>query len=157
MRGRAIVEIVLSQAAAHRDDGTPTFTGPIPNVTGFATFRQIADAGDFEAVLTWGIGVAARTGLRVVTLTAPSRVAVDVLHAEPGTGSQLLRRGSSGAAVATWQWRLVQALHRDIAVDEQFGPMTERATRDFQRDNGLAVDGIVGRNTRAAMERVLGL
>ncbi len=157
VRGRAIVEIVLSPAAAHRDDGTPTFTGPIPNVTGFATFRQIADAGDFEAVLTWGIGVAARTGLRVVTLTAPSRVAVDVLHAEPGTGSQLLRRGSSGAAVATWQWRLVQALHRDIAVDEQFGPMTERATRDFQRDNGLAVDGIVGRNTRAAMERVLGL
>jgi peptidoglycan hydrolase-like protein with peptidoglycan-binding domain len=42
-------------------------------------------------------------------------------------------------------------------VDEQFGPMTEQATRDFQRTNGLAVDGIVGRNTRAAMARALSL
>jgi hypothetical protein len=157
MRGRAIVQIVLSPAAAHREDGTPTFTGPLPDLTGFAAFRQVADAGDFEAVLTWGVGVAARTGLRVITLTAPTRVAVDVTHAAPGTGGQLLRRGSSGAAVATWQWRLVQALSRDIAVDEQFGPKTEQATRDFQRDNRLSVDGIVGRNTRAAMERVLGL
>jgi peptidoglycan hydrolase-like protein with peptidoglycan-binding domain len=157
LRGRAIVQIVLSPAAAHREDGTPSLTGPLPDLTGFAAFRQVADAGDFEAVLTWGIGVAARTGVRVLTLPAPSRVAVDVTHAAPGTGSQLLKRGSSGAAVATWQWRLVQALRRDIAVDEQFGPRTEQATRDFQRDNRLTVDGIVGRNTRAAMERALGL
>ena len=157
LRGRAVVEIVMQPAAAHRDDGTPTLSGLLPDLTGFAAFRQIADAGDFEAVLTWGIGVAARTGLRGLTLTGPSRVAIDVVHAEPGTGNQLLRRGDSGAAVATWQWRLVQALGRDLAVDEHFGPRTEQATRDFQRDNGLAVDGIVGRNTRAAMVRVLGL
>ena len=155
LRGRAVVQIVIRPANAHREDGTPTITGPLPDLTGFAAFRQIADAGDFEAVLTWGIGVAARTGLRAFTLTGPSRVAVDVVHAEPGTGNQLLRRGSSGAAVATWQWRLVQALRRNIAVDEQFGPITEQATRDFQRDNRLAVDGIVGPNTRAAMVRVL--
>jgi Putative peptidoglycan binding domain len=157
LRGRAVVEIVIQPAAAHRDDGSPTFTGPLPDLTGFATFRQIADAGDFEAVLTWGIGVAARTGLRVLTLTSPSRVVVDVVHAEPGTGTALLRRGDSGAAVATWQWRLVQALGRDLAVDEQFGPKTEQGTRDFQRKSGLAVDGVVGRNSRAAMVAALGL
>jgi hypothetical protein len=157
LRGRAVVEIVIQPAAAHRDDGSPTFTGPLPDLTGFATFRQIADAGDFEAVLTWGIGVAARTGLRVLTLTSPTRVVVDVVHAEPGTGTALLRRGDSGAAVATWQWRLVQALGQDLAVDEQFGPKTEQATRDFQRKSGLAVDGVVGRNSRAAMVAALGL
>jgi hypothetical protein len=157
LRGRAIVEIVIRPAAAHRDDGSSSITGPLPDVTGFAAFRQVADAGDFEAVLTWGIGVAARTGLRATTLTGPSRVAVDVGHAEPGTGSQLLRRGDSGAAVATWQWRLVQALGRNIAVDEHFGPMTERATRDFQANSGLVADGIVGRNSRTAMVRALGL
>jgi len=157
LRGRAVVQIVIRPAAAHRDDGTPTLSGPLPDLTGFAAFRQIADAGDFEAVLTWGIGVAARTGLRASVLTDPSRVAVDVGHAEPGTGSQLLRRGASGAAVATWQWRLVQALGQDLDVDEQFGPRTEQATRDFQRNNGLVVDGIVGRNTRAAMVRALSL
>jgi peptidoglycan hydrolase-like protein with peptidoglycan-binding domain len=157
LRGRAVVQTVIQPAAAHRDDGTPTLTGPPPDVNGFAAFRQVADAGDFEGVLTWGIGVAARTGLRSFTLTGPSRVAVDVVHAEPGTGNQLLRRGDSGAPVATWQWRLVQALNRAIAVDEQFGPITESATRDFQRASGIAVDGIVGPNTRAAMVRALGL
>jgi peptidoglycan hydrolase-like protein with peptidoglycan-binding domain len=157
LRGRAIVEIVLHPAAAHREDGTATLSGPHPDLTGFAAFRQLAAAGDFEAVLTWGIGVAARTGLRGITLTGPSRVAVDVMHAEPGTGNQVLRRGSSGAAVATWQWRLVQAIDRDISVDEHFGPVTEQATRDFQRESRLSTDGIVGRNTRAAMVRALAL
>jgi len=157
LRGRAVVQIVIRPAAAHRDDGTPTRTGPLPALRGFAAFRQIADAGDFEAQLTWGIGVAARTGLRAFTLTGPSRVVVDVGHAEPGTGGQLLRRGDKGAAVATWQWRLVQALGRDLAVDEQFGAQTEQATRDFQQSRHLAADGIVGRNTRAAMVQALGL
>lgn len=157
LRGRAVVQILIHPAAAHRDDGSPSFDGRLPDLTGFAAFRQVADAGDFEAVLTWGIGVAARTGLRAFTLTSPSRVVVDVGHAEPGTGTQLLRRGDSGAAVATWQWRLVQALGRQLAVDEKFGPMTEQATKDFQRHHGLTADGIVGRNTRAAMVRALGL
>ncbi|MGY1672666.1 peptidoglycan-binding domain-containing protein [Geodermatophilus sp. SYSU D00710] len=157
LRGRAVVEITVHPAAAHRDDGSPTRSGPVPDVTGFAAFRQIAEAGDFEGVLTWGIGVAARTGLRVTALSGPTRVAVDVVHAEPGTGDQLLRRGDRGAAVATWQWRLVQVLDRRIDVDEVFGPMTEQATRDFQSASGLAVDAVVGPRTRAAMVRALGL
>jgi putative peptidoglycan binding protein len=157
LRGRAVVEIVVRPADAHHEDGSSSVTGPLPDLTDFAAFRQVADAGDFEAVLTWGIGVAARTGLRATTLTGPSRVAVDVWHAEPGTGDQLLRRGDSGAAVATWQWRLVQALSRSLDVDEQFGPATDDATRDFQRAQGLAVDGVVGRRSRAAMVRALGL
>jgi len=59
--------------------------------------------------------------------------------------------------VATWQWRLVQALDRRVDVDELFGPMTEQATRDFQSASGLAVDGVVGPRTRAAMVRALDL
>jgi hypothetical protein len=157
LRGRAVVEITMRPAAAHREDGTPTRLGPIPDVTGFAAFRQIAEAGDFEGVLTWGIGVAARTGLRASTLGGPTRIAVDVVHAEPGTGTQLLRRGDRGAAVATWQWRLTQALGRGVDVDEEFGPMTEQATRDFQSASGLTADGVVGPLSRAAMVRALGL
>ena len=157
LRGRAIVQVLVRPAAAHDDTGRPTFPGPPPDGTDFAAFRQIADAGDFEGQLTWGIGVAARTPVRVLRLDGPSRVAVDVLHAEPGTGAQLLRRGDTGAGVATWQWRLVQALDRDLRVDEDFGPLTDDATRDFQREQDLAADGIVGPNSRAAMERVLGL
>jgi peptidoglycan hydrolase-like protein with peptidoglycan-binding domain len=157
LRGRAFLQVVMTPAAAHDDDGAPTFPGPLPSVANLAALRDLADAGDFEAVLTWGIGVAARTGFRVLRLTNPTRIAVDVTHAPPGTGNQLLRRGSRGAAVATWQWRLRLALRRDLAVDEIFGPATEAATREFQRTQQLAVDGIVGPRSRAAMELVLGI
>ncbi|MBD1374017.1 peptidoglycan-binding protein, partial [Hazenella sp. IB182357] len=34
-----------------------------------------------------------------------------------------------------------------IAVDGVFGAKTEQKVRAFQKANGLAVDGIVGRNT----------
>lgn len=157
LRGRAVVQVDVSPATAHTDGGDPTMTDPLPGLTSFAVFRALADAGDFEAQLTWGIGVAARTALRATTLTGPSRVAVDVWHAEPGTGDRLLRRGDSGAAVATWQWRLVQALGRPLDVDEHFGPLTQQATRDFQRAERIGVDGVVGPASRAAMRRALGL
>ncbi|HEU0103156.1 MAG TPA: peptidoglycan-binding domain-containing protein [Mycobacteriales bacterium] len=157
LRGEAVLQVTLQPASGRRDDGTPTHPGTVPDVRNFAAFRQVADAGDFEAVLTWGVGVAARTQIRVLHLTGPSRVAVDVLHTPPGTGSELLRRGSRGAAVATWQWRLVQALQGNLEVDGDFGPATEAATRQFQRGAGLSQDGIVGRRSREAMVRALGL
>lgn len=157
LRGRAVVQVDVRPATAHTDGGHPTMDDPLPDLTGFAAFRQLADAGDHEAQLTWGIGVAARTGLRATTLTGPPRVVVDVWHAEPGTGDQLLRRGDIGAAVATWQWRLVQALGRPLDVDENFGPVTEEATREFQRARGLVADGVVGPASRAAMRHALGL
>lgn len=156
LRGRAVVQVDIHPATAHTDGGHPTPDGPLPDLTGFAALRELADAGDHEAQLTWGIGVAARTGLRATTLTGPTRVAVDVWHAEPGTGDQLLRRGDSGAAVATWQWRLVQALGRPLDVDEHFGPVTEEATRAFQQAHGLVPDGVVGPASRAAMRHALG-
>jgi peptidoglycan hydrolase-like protein with peptidoglycan-binding domain len=157
LEGRAFVEAVMHPAAAHDDHGNPTFPGPLPRIADTAALRDIADAGDFEGQITWGIGVAARTPVQVRRLDHPARIAIDVAHTPPGTGNQLLRRNDTGAAVATWQWRLRLALERDVAVDESFGPVTESATRDFQREHHLAADGIVGPLTRAAMEAVLAI
>jgi peptidoglycan hydrolase-like protein with peptidoglycan-binding domain len=157
LKGRAFIEAILRPAVAHDDDGSPTFPGPLPVIVNTAALRDIADAGDFEGQITWGIGVAARTPLQIRGFDDPSRIAIDIAHTPPGTGNQLLRRGDRGAAVATWQWRLRLVLERDVAVDEIFGPDTESATRDFQRDRHLTVDGIVGPRTRAAMEEALGL
>ena len=39
--------------------------------------RQVAGAGDFEAVTSYGVGLAARSGMRVLTLTGPNRLVVD--------------------------------------------------------------------------------
>jgi peptidoglycan hydrolase-like protein with peptidoglycan-binding domain len=79
-----------------------------------------------------------------------------VTHTPPGTGTQLLRRGDRGAAVATWQWRL-RLVGQTVDVDEDFGPATEAATRTFQQANGLTADGVVGPLTRRPMERSLGI
>ncbi|MEA3276446.1 MAG: N-acetylmuramoyl-L-alanine amidase [Pseudomonadota bacterium] len=56
-----------------------------------------------------------------------------------------LRRGAQGDTVN----RIQAAL--GIKVDGDFGPKTEAAVRQFQRDNGLVPDGIVGPMTWAAL------
>lgn len=155
--GRAVLQVVLSPATAHDGGGAPTMKGGVPSVAGFAALRDLVPAGDFEATVSWGIGVAARSPFRATRLAGPSRVVVDVVHVPPGRGRELLRLGDEGAAVATWQWRLRLALNRAVAVDETFAAATDAATRDFQRARGLGVDGIVGPLTRAAMEQVLGI
>jgi hypothetical protein len=151
--GRAFLQVSLFPATALSEEGP---FGPVPSVAGLAALRDLAFAGDFEAVVTFGIGVAQRTAFRVLQLDAPSRVAIDITHTPPGTGTQLLRRGDRGAAVATWQWRL-RLVGQTVDVDEDFGPATEAATRNFQQANGLTADGVVGPLSRRAMERALGI
>jgi peptidoglycan hydrolase-like protein with peptidoglycan-binding domain len=45
----------------------------------------------------------------------------------------------------------LKAAGYDIGVDGVFGQVTDRAVRDYQGKNGLAVDGIVGPNTWAKL------
>lgn len=59
----------------------------------------------------------------------------------------VLRRGSRGAYVRYLQQKLTAKLYPVGVIDNIFGAQTERAVREFQQENGLAVDGIVGRNT----------
>jgi peptidoglycan hydrolase-like protein with peptidoglycan-binding domain len=63
-----------------------------------------------------------------------------------------LHRGSHGAEVRTLQRILVMMKLLDFEqIDGSFGPRTEAAVKSFQEGEGLAVDGIVGQSTRAAL------
>jgi hypothetical protein len=42
--------------------------------------RQIKLAGDFEGVVTFGLGLRRKTGFRVFRLTGPRRIVIDVAH-----------------------------------------------------------------------------
>ena len=53
----------------------------------------------------------------------------------------VLKLGSKGNEVKALQEKL------NLKADGIFGPLTEEAVKDFQRSNGLEVDGIVGTNT----------
>lgn len=65
-----------------------------------------------------------------------------------GGSTAVLRRGSFGEAVEELQ-RLLVANGFAIAIDGDFGSTTEFAVRQFQDNQGITVDGIVGSNTWA--------
>jgi peptidoglycan hydrolase-like protein with peptidoglycan-binding domain len=67
------------------------------------------------------------------------------------TISRTLRLGDRGEDVATLQRRLNELNFNCGRADGVFGPITQSAVMAFQRANGLAVDGIVGRNTIAKL------
>lgn len=62
-----------------------------------------------------------------------------------------LRWGMSGDDVARLQQALVDRTYLRSAVDGRFGPLTYNAVRSFQADHGLAVDGVAGPETQAAL------
>jgi hypothetical protein len=76
--GSKRIRILLRDARGHTQGGTnllPQVKTPrCPNL------RQVKLAGDFEGVVTFGLGLRHRTGFRVFRLTGPKRLVVDVAH-----------------------------------------------------------------------------
>jgi hypothetical protein len=74
--GRAILELNLSLADAHAATGA----GSAPSRIAFALPNVMiaVRSGDFESVVSYGIGLAAREPFHLFTLTNPSRVVIDV-------------------------------------------------------------------------------
>ena len=70
----------------------------------------------------------------------------------------VLRMGSSGPDVVTLQKALNEAGQSflgQLIPDGQFGLKTHGRVIEFQRRSGLAVDGIVGSNTRSALQQII--
>ncbi len=72
------------------------------------------------------------------------------LLSETQNGVDVLHRGSSGLAVEQIQAALVNS-GSPLAIDGDFGPATELAVKAFQKAHGLKPDGMVGRQTFAAL------
>jgi len=62
----------------------------------------------------------------------------------------LTNKGEEGHPVQTLQ-HLLRARGHSVAVDGDFGPLTEAAVRAFQQSKGLTVDGLVGNQTWSAL------
>jgi hypothetical protein len=76
LKGRRRLRVILRDARAHTAGGSPLIpdvrTPLCPNLA------QVKVAGDFEGVVTFGLGLRNRHGFRVFRLTAPDRVVIDV-------------------------------------------------------------------------------
>jgi hypothetical protein len=75
--GAADLEVVFEGANAHNEDGSPTIS-PRRFSPGLTAVKEIAQVGDFEAMVTYGIGVDRRRPIEVSTLSSPSRLVIDV-------------------------------------------------------------------------------
>lgn len=78
-------------------------------------------------------------------------LAAVLLFAFSGTAVSLSKMGSVGDEVADLQTVLQKQGYYQGNIDGIFGTATRNAVLQFQRDNGLAADGIAGKNTLAAM------
>lgn len=74
---------------------------------------------------------------------------------EPAEETAVLKMGSSGSQVRTLQTKLNRWGYNCGTVDGIFGSKTQTAVKQFQKNNGLAVDGIVGAKTAAALGMTL--
>jgi hypothetical protein len=70
--GSKRLRIIIRNATAH--------TLPSALTPGCSNLRQVKKAGDFEAVVTYGLGLRRKTGFRVFRLTGPTRIVIDVAH-----------------------------------------------------------------------------
>jgi hypothetical protein len=75
--GSAKLLVVMRPAQGHNEAGQVTYgatrrTYALPNII------QVVNSGDFEAVLSFGVGLARREPFKVFTLRNPSRVVIDI-------------------------------------------------------------------------------
>jgi hypothetical protein len=85
LAGAAAINVVFHGADAHHPDGSPS-VAPRRFKPGLPSLEEVARIGDFEAVVTYGLGVDHRVPFKVLELSNPSRVAIDISTAA-GSGS----------------------------------------------------------------------
>jgi hypothetical protein len=91
LRGQAFVRVVVrggttNTAPIATDPATaPRYLGPDRLTPGHPLVADVAIAGDFERVLSFGIGVRRPAGLHVTVLSGPPRLVVDFWARPPAT------------------------------------------------------------------------
>ena len=87
------------------------------------------------------------TALFVLMIILTSMLIITI----PSANALVLKNGSRGSLVTTVQTKLKRWGYYQGSVDGIYGSKTVSAVKYFQRKNGLAADGIVGKKTAAAM------
>src|SRR3954469_20680808 len=76
--GSKRIRVLIRDARGHTQGGTNLLPRVI--TPRCANLLQIKDAGDFEGLVTFGLGLRRKTGFRVFRLTGPTRIVIDVAH-----------------------------------------------------------------------------
>ncbi|NES23057.1 MAG: peptidoglycan-binding protein [Symploca sp. SIO3E6] len=107
--------------------------------------------------VTTGVGASERVDWRkfssqaLILLLPVITVAFGILGMANETLAQQAKRGDNGSNVRQIQERLREEGYFNRQPTGFFREITERSVKNFQRDNGLRVDGIVGVQTEAVL------
>lgn len=77
--GNAFVVVRMEPASGfdlNTGEGELVYKGP-KRLPGASVVKEVVRTGDFEAVLSWAVGLESKVPFRVTTATAPSRLIVD--------------------------------------------------------------------------------
>lgn len=85
--------------------------------------------------------------------TSTSNNSSTTTSSSTSSGYKTLSMGSNGSAVKELQEKLNSLNYSCGIADGDFGTKTASAVREFQRKNGLSVDGIAGPKTLAAIDK----
>lgn len=78
--GEAVLKLVMIGGTRLDADYEETYTGPLEFEPGFDTLVHLVEAGDFEAVSSWYIGLSDDACVRVLALDGPDRLVIDIEH-----------------------------------------------------------------------------
>ena len=78
--GSAFLKVTMQGASKVSPDGGVTYDGSTNFEPGFDQLEQLVEAGDFEAVSSWYLGLNGGGCIRVLTLADPSRIVIDIEH-----------------------------------------------------------------------------
>lgn len=115
----------------------------------------------FFAILA-AAGVFSSSNTSAPPVTTPTVPTVTITTSAPTTTAptteapaQTLSPGATGQQVKLLQEALNQLGYTVGTVDGNYGPATQSAVEKFQQANDLAVDGVVGEQTLAALRQAL--
>jgi hypothetical protein len=80
VEGDAFARIVFQGASGYDFNGKATYDGPRRLTPGFGTLAQVVEGGDFEATLTWILGLSRPTCWELRELHSPDRLVIDFHH-----------------------------------------------------------------------------
>ena len=78
--GSAFLKVTMHGGTKVSPDGVVTYDGSTDIEPGFERLVELVEAGDFEAVSTWYLGLDGGSCIRVLTLADPARLVIDVEH-----------------------------------------------------------------------------
>jgi hypothetical protein len=83
VKGNAFVVVRMEQASGFdlsKNEGELVYKGPRRiegSAAGTSVVEELVRVGDFEAVLSWAVGLSDRVDFRVRTASSPARLIVD--------------------------------------------------------------------------------